>query len=183
MNSLRFRALSVGKALSTEPSHTSPRPWPWSVLEMEPSADKAAIHAAYEAKRAQINPATARISAFPDLASARDRALFLTAELELSPEAEPDKAQTDKAKTDQAKREPGRSSFIAHPWPGLSRQSHGNIAVVTFPATTGRKSRITMPRMHLSPALIPIKTRNRAMRAATSPRPKDLWSPVSPARA
>ena len=84
MNSLRFRALSAGKALGTEPGHTSPRPWPWSVLEMEPSADKAAIHAAYEAKRAQINPATARISAFADLASARDRALFLTAGLELS---------------------------------------------------------------------------------------------------
>ncbi|MEO0907989.1 MAG: hypothetical protein AAFY07_10730, partial [Pseudomonadota bacterium] len=88
------------------------------MLEMEPSADKAAIHAAYEAKRAQINPATARISAFADLASARDRALFLTAELELSPEAEPDKAQTDKAKTDQAKRETGAIELDSAPVAG-----------------------------------------------------------------
>ena len=55
--------------------------WPWSALGIAETADKAAIRAAYDAKRAQLD-AGGSISAFADLTAARGKALFLASEMQ-----------------------------------------------------------------------------------------------------
>lgn len=62
--------------------------WPWSALGIAPTADKAAIHAAHEAKRAELNAKAARISEFADLTAARGKALFLASEMQRESERE-----------------------------------------------------------------------------------------------
>jgi len=55
--------------------------WPWSALGISETTDKAAIHAAYDAKRAELDAEAMRISAFAKLTEAREKALFLASEL------------------------------------------------------------------------------------------------------
>ncbi|MHA7820443.1 MAG: hypothetical protein ACX930_12420 [Erythrobacter sp.] len=62
--------------------------WPWSALGIAPTADKAAIHAAHDARRAEMDAASARISDFADLTAARGKALFLAAEMQRQSERE-----------------------------------------------------------------------------------------------
>ncbi|MEM7666920.1 MAG: hypothetical protein AAF250_13770 [Pseudomonadota bacterium] len=55
--------------------------WPWSALGIAETVDKAAIRAAYDAKRAELDAEAMRISAFAELTEAREKALFLASEL------------------------------------------------------------------------------------------------------
>jgi len=55
--------------------------WPWSALGIAETADRDAIHAAYAAQRARLDAQAMRISAFAELTEAREKALFLAAEM------------------------------------------------------------------------------------------------------
>ncbi|MDJ0979553.1 MAG: hypothetical protein QNI87_13580 [Erythrobacter sp.] len=56
-------------------------PWPWSALGLKETSDRNAIQAAYAARKALLNAQAMRISAFAELTEAREKALFLAAEM------------------------------------------------------------------------------------------------------
>ncbi len=61
---------------------TKAKDWAWAKLGIAPTCDKDVIHAAYAAKRAQLDAEAMRISAFAELTEAREKALFLASELQ-----------------------------------------------------------------------------------------------------
>lgn len=62
--------------------------WAWEKLGIASTSDKDAIHAAYAAKRAELDAQAMRISAFAELTEAREKALFLASELQREEERE-----------------------------------------------------------------------------------------------
>ena len=60
--------------------------WPWSALGLTETSDREAIHAAYAARKAVLDAQVMRVSAFAELSEAREKALFLAAELRRSVE-------------------------------------------------------------------------------------------------
>ncbi|MEL6238414.1 MAG: hypothetical protein AAFQ90_07445, partial [Pseudomonadota bacterium] len=69
--------MGTNPRLSEGPSAPS---WPWSALGLSETVDREAIHAAYAARRAELDSANMRISAFAELTEAREKALFFAAE-------------------------------------------------------------------------------------------------------
>ncbi|MEO0641920.1 MAG: hypothetical protein AAFY47_00695 [Pseudomonadota bacterium] len=69
--------MGTNPRLSEGPSASS---WPWSDLGLGETVDREAIHAAYAARRAELDSANMRISAFAELTEAREKALFFAAE-------------------------------------------------------------------------------------------------------
>jgi hypothetical protein len=61
---------------------TKSKDWAWAKLGIASTPDKDAIHAAYAAKRAELDAEAMRISAFAELTEAREKALFLASELQ-----------------------------------------------------------------------------------------------------
>jgi len=57
------------------------RGWPWSSLGLAPTSDREAIHTAYTARKAVLDAQVMRVSAFAELSEAREKALFLAAEM------------------------------------------------------------------------------------------------------
>lgn len=55
--------------------------WPWSALGLAETTDREAIHAAYAARKAALDAQVMRVSAFAELSEAREKALFLAAEM------------------------------------------------------------------------------------------------------
>jgi len=82
--------------------------WAWDKLGIGKTSDKDAIHAAYAAKRAELDAQAMRISAFAELTEAREKALFLASALqreeERSPETSPETSPEvgDLAEVDEA---------------------------------------------------------------------------------
>ncbi len=77
MSNWRFRVWNAARALGTK---TPSSPWPWAALGLPETVDREAIHAAYAARRAELDSANMRISAFAELTEAREKALFLASE-------------------------------------------------------------------------------------------------------
>ena len=61
---------------------TKSKDWAWAKLGIASTSDKDAIHAAYAAKRAELDAEAMRISAFAELTEAREKALFLASEMQ-----------------------------------------------------------------------------------------------------
>ncbi|MEO0591870.1 MAG: hypothetical protein AAFZ11_15115 [Pseudomonadota bacterium] len=79
---MRCPGSSAGKAWAINAAAApGSKGWPWSALGLEETADREAIHVAYARCRAQLDAENMRISAFAELTEAREKALFLAAEL------------------------------------------------------------------------------------------------------
>jgi len=55
--------------------------WPWSALGIDPTADRETIYEAYATRKAALDAQVMRVSAFAELSEAREKALFLAAEM------------------------------------------------------------------------------------------------------
>ena len=91
MNNSPYLASNAGRALGTKSKE-----WAWAKLGIASTSDKDAIHAAYAAKRAELDAEAMRISAFAELTEAREKALFLASELQREAERSGNASAADK---------------------------------------------------------------------------------------